>query len=83
MPTRFECIWRWEPCSASCGNGTQVGTKEIFRPAIDGVEDCSGKNTTTCNTNPCSGKQTVYPDGFTSMSKEKMLRWHCATSLHK
>ena len=49
--------WSWGTCSATCGGGTQSGSRTISQEAANGGTECTGETTTTqpCNTESCQG----------------------------
>ena len=57
-----DCTWsEWMqgPCSVSCGEGSQVNTREMF-PEMFGGNPCEGdaEETVTCTLDDCPGKTT-------------------------
>ena len=74
--------WRdWEPCSRTCGTGTQQRVRSCTRPRpAFGGRDCVGnsRETKTCETRACPGKFMLWRGRvaqFTPMWPEFVSCW--------
>ena len=64
-PAPIDCvwsIWEWLPCSASCGEGQEIGSRIILQTSMHGGAPCTGTHLVVreCNTMTCGGKNEEY-----------------------
>ena len=60
-----DCLWgpwKTSQCSTSCGNGTKILTRSIFRNETNGGKPCSGttEKVVACDYERCPGKLRVH-----------------------